>query len=216
MKRIAMFLLIALLLSALPVGASVGNTDQLIEITAEDDALVLTSKNPTTFWETPNLRPGETMTADGQLAIVNNTDTIRHLSLKSVALPYDDPQALEYLNHLTIVLKRGDDVLYDGTYSAINGAERPNMTFALAAGDSVSYTIQLRCDYTYAGDTYVGDAILDWEFDLATNVSDPADDPEPAEEFSDPLLTQWLFAGIATVILFAALLLYRRYIIRAK
>lgn len=212
MKRMWMFLLIALLLLVLPVGASVGNTDQLIEITAENDVLVLTSKNPTTFWETPNLRAGEVMTTDGQLTIVNNTDTIRHLSLKSVALPYDDPSALEYLNHLTIVLKRGDEVLYDGPYSAINGSGRPNMTFALAAGDSVNYTIQLRCDYTYAGDTYVGDAILDWEFDLATNVSDPSEEPEPPEEFSDPLLTQWLFTGIAAVILFAALLLYRRYI----
>lgn len=213
MKRILTLMLAALMLLALPAAASTTDIQQVIEITVVDETLTFTSKMPTTFWEVPDLRPGETTVASGELVVINTTDSVQNITFQSVELPYDDPAALEYLNHLTLTLKKGDAILYEGPYSAINGTNRPDVAVSLNIGESVSYTIDLYCDFTYTGTDYVGDAILDWKFSTQAMSSDDPPEEEPdAEPIDDPMVTQWFLAGIATIILFAALVIYRRRI----
>ena len=207
MKRwIALALCLMVLLST-PVIADDFSTDQVIDITLSDseDTLNFRTKNPTTFWESPTIQPGETVIKNGTLTLNNLTGIQQTITFRSVELPYDNEKALEYLNHITLVLKQDDSVLYKGPYSRVN--DDLELSEVLSSGASVTYTMELSCDYTYTGNTYVNDAILQWTFDGTL----PKQPEEPKfEPFFDPLLWQWLTAGICTALITVVLFLSRR------
>ena len=57
------------------------------------------------FWEYPQLVPGQTLT--GQLTLVNRTGETSAVSLDGVQLPYDDVEALTYLNAVSLRVEKG-------------------------------------------------------------------------------------------------------------
>lgn len=207
MKRVLLLLTAALLVFCLPLSAA--STAQVLEIRNEDGRVSMVATQPVTFWESPSLRPGEAVTVAGTLTLTNTTDTACVLSFRSVEFPYGDTAALEYLNHLHITVKRGDIVLYEGPYSEINNENALTMNLSLAANSSATYTIDMYCDHTYTGTSLVNGTVLEWNFnrtDVATDTVPEA----PEETFSDPLLQQWLIAGIVTALLLLVLLLIRK------
>lgn len=195
MKRTLLVLFAGLLLLSLPCRAAIA-TDQILEITDVGGELTVTATQPVTFWEQPTLKAGETVTVPGKLTLTNSTDVQQRIQLQAVKLPYQDKAALEYLNHLHLTVYLGSVVVYDDAYSRINGENNLYQEIVLEAGASLTFTLYLNCDYTYSGTTFTNSAILDWEF-LPLAQEDEKAEPAPAIE--DPMLTEWLIAGVITV-----------------
>ncbi len=207
MKCIFSLLMVVILLS-LSASAAAGNTTQVMEITDTDDTVVVAVTQPVTFWESPTLRAGESVITDGTLTVTNTTDSSYGLSFRSVTFPYSDSAALEYLNHLHLTVKQEETVLYEGPYSEINTPDALALNTNLAPDESVVYTVSLKCDYTYTGTSFVNDTVLEWNFTVTD--LDTATPELPTESFHDPLLRQWLIAGIITVVLLAITLYIRK------
>ena len=205
MKRLAV-LLCLLLLFTLPCAAA-PVTDQVLELRHENGTLSLITTGPVTFWESPRLQAGETVTVPGKLTLKNTTDIQRTFTFTEVLFPYDDEAALEYLNPLHVDVYVENDLLYSGAYSGINDeAVRPAFNCTLAAGESITYTLYLRCDYAYGGTAYLGNAILDWQFNTPLTESDlPQTEPQRDPAFGDPLIWQWLIGGGVAFLLMAGI-----------
>lgn len=207
MKRIVIVLALLLIL-VLPCAAA-PVADQVLELRTENGTLALVATKPVTFWETPRLQAGEIVTVNGTLTLKNSTDINRDFTFWEVAFPYEDTAALEYLNHLQIQVLKADSLLYEGPYSGINDASvRPALNCTVAAGESVTYTIRLKCDHAYGGNTYIGDAVLDWKFHTPLTENDVSSETTPSQEpFQDPILWQWLLGGGIAVVVFVSVLL---------
>lgn len=214
MKRLIALLLCFLLFTLTVSAATPSDCDQVIELTANGEALSFVATKPTTYWESPALRVGETIVKTGTLTLVNGTDVSRNIYFDYVKFPYQDKQALQYLNHLFITITDGTAVLYDGAYSCINNNDvKPTLAVALEPYASRTYTISLRCDYTYADNHYLNSEILEWIFDVE---AEPKSDFSPNEEekeksspIFDPLFVQWPIAAIISIIIFAAILRFK-------
>lgn len=164
MKKVS-FLLIAILLVCFALPASADGISQTYTLgTLDDGTLAFTIKEQPAFWEMPNLKAGESLLQAGTLTIRNGTDSNQKIGLYTVEFPYDDPEALEYLNHLHITIKQDNTVLYDGQYSHINDKGALTMNCDLAVDAAVTYSIALRCDYTYTGDGWPQDRLIEWQF----------------------------------------------------
>jgi hypothetical protein len=209
MKRLIFAVIAIFSLFIIPISAA-APAEQIIELTTVGDAVTFVATEPTTFWESPALDRGETVTTQGKLTLINNTDTSRDITFGSVELPYHNKEALEYLNHVILTLKCEDEVLYAGPYSRINDkGSKPDISLTLPAGESVTYTIALRCDYTYTGTDHTGNSVLDWQFETLLSDEDTAYG-DPSESFSDPMLLQWLIAGVVTGLILAGATVYLR------
>ncbi len=213
MKRLCVCFVLLLLLT-LPCLAAPA-TQQLLELQLKDNTLTLTATKPVTFFERPQLQAGEQITVEGALVLKNNTAVSRNFTLTEVVFPYDDPAALEYLNHLQIEVFKDGAPLYIGAYSGIND-ERVRADFActLSPTQAATYTIRLQCDFAYAGTNGIGDALLDWKFDTPVLASDlPAEqteNPQPTEAFGDPLLWQWAIGGGVVLVILAGLFMFTK------
>lgn len=182
-------------------------TKQTYELKMHDDGtVVFTPTSPAAFWEAPTLQAGERHTVSGQLIFHNRTNTTQELQLKTVALPYENEDALRYLNHLHLTIMSGNSVLYEGPYSRINDDPTFTLKTVLNAGDWVGYTIQLYCDYNYTGNGLGENDVISWEF-LATS---PAIADEHVAFDDQALLEVVLACGIALIVL-AAIFLYDRF-----
>lgn len=150
------------------------------------------SQEEAAFWEYPQLVPGQTLT--GQLTLVNRTGETSAVSLDGVQLPYDDVEALTYLNAVNLRVEKGDEVLYDGAYVRIADA-LPQISAELAPGEGITLDITARCQYGYDGDVAPG--LITWDF--AAEVSAPWETPDPAEPAS------WIFWVICAAVLIAVI-----------
>ncbi|MBQ6830780.1 MAG: hypothetical protein IJO59_06645 [Clostridia bacterium] len=205
MKYVISLLLGVILLSSVVFAAPAA--DQVIKLTATNDVLSFVATEPTTFWESPTLRNGETAVTTGTLTLVNDTDITRDIYFDCVKFPYQDEHALAYLNHLFITVNEGETVLYDGAYSCINNENvKPKLGAVLAPHASCSYTITLRCDYTYVEAEEPDREILEWIFGVqAQPTSDFINDDEPSiapSPLFDPLFVVWPIALVIAAILF--------------
>ncbi len=203
MKRVTAFVLCLLLIS-LSVAASPAS-NQIIKLTAKGDVLNFVATEPTTYWESPALRAGETAVINGTLTLINETDSPRNIYFENVKFPYQDAQALEYLNHLLLTVKQGDTVVYDGAYSCINNPDvKPQLGAFLEPQASCSYTISLRCDYTYTDEHYLGAALLEWTFSVETDPAPnfPTEETEKPPLIFDPLFWQWPIALVLAAVIF--------------
>ncbi len=205
MKYVISLLLGVILLSSVVFAAPAA--DQVIKLTATNDVLSFVATEPTTFWESPTLRNGETAVTTGTLTLVNDTDITRDIYFDYVKFPYQDEHALAYLNHLFITVNEGETVLYDGAYSCINNENvKPKLGAVLAPHASCSYTITLRCDYTYVEAEELDREILEWIFSVqAQPTSDFINDDEPSiapSPLFDPLFVLWPIALVIAAILF--------------
>ena len=205
MKRFVLGIVLLSLLLTLPCFAATA-TEQVLELQVKDHTLTLTATKPVAFFEKPQLQPGETVTVDGTLILKNATNTSREFTFTEVVFPYEDPAALEYLNHLQLEVLCEGTPLYVGPYSGINEtAVREAFACTLSANETITYTLRLRCDYTYNGTTGLGDAVLDWRFDTAVLPSDlpPVEKTEP---FTDPMIWQWVIGGGIAVVIIVGLI----------
>lgn len=150
------------------------------------------SREEAAFWEYPQLVPGQTMT--GQLTLVNRTGETSAVSLDGVQLPYDDVEALTYLNAVSLRVEKGDEVLYDGPYVRIADAH-PYISAELEPGEGITLDITAWCQYGYDGDVAPG--LITWDF--AAEVSAPWETPDPAEPAS------WIFWVICAAVLIAVI-----------
>lgn len=134
----------------------------------EDRSLSADTDTPT-FWEFPQLQAGETRTG-GQLILHNDSDGTETIALRRVELPYDDPQALAYLDALQLTVQSGDTVVYQDTYAHVMDEEGGLQlaAFDLAAGGSETYTISLSCDFGYTGSVALTEP-LNWRFGAAVS-----------------------------------------------
>lgn len=205
MKRVIILGIILTLAFSLSVCAA-PDADQIIELKTVNDELAFVATEPTTFWEIPTLRAGESFVTSGTLSIVNKTDLTRNITFDQVIFPFEDEQALEYLNHLTLIIKNEDMVLYNGPYSRINDADnKPSLKAMLPPGESCVYTIQLKCDYTYTGSDFTNETVLEWRFRAPVDSDTQSEDETENEPIRDPLVTQWGLAVAVTILIFVFL-----------
>lgn len=203
MKRTIQALCVAaalLLVGTLGVGAG---TVQQVALTEFGESLMLSARQEPAAWEQPTLQAGEALRTAGTLTLANETSAAHTVTLDCVELPYGNTQALTYLDHLHLTLREGNTVLYSGTYSRINDTTGGlTLSRTLQPGESAEYTVDLRCDYTFAGQTtgLEDGTLLNWKF--YTVVQTEATD-KAAATFSDPALREVLLAAAAAVLLIA-------------
>ncbi len=196
-RRICVIAVLLLLLTTFGVHAG---TKQHIVLSSFNDTVMLSATEAPTVWECPTLAAGESLTHSGILQLENRTDTECILSLDHVALPYDNDEALDYLNHVHITVKDGTHTLYDGPYSRINDKDGLSLHYTLSPTESVMLTVDLRCDYTFTGKItgFENGTLLDWKF--YTVLQKEAE--QATTSFNDPALREIVIAaGVAAVLL---------------
>ncbi len=211
MKKILVFALctVFLCLIAAPVAAE-DNTIQTYKLSIlGDNTLVFSTQNAPTLWEKPTLKAGQYMTVSGMLTVHNCTSTEQKIGLRTVELPYDNEEALRYLNHVYITLRDGSNVLYEGPYSRINDDRDFDLNIILAANKKKNYFIDLRCDYLYTGEGFAADDLIKWDFYA---VNETPKDTEESTPFSDPALLEVLLACGIAVLLLGGIFAYDRFI----
>lgn len=191
----------------IPVAAN--NNSQLYELNKlGNNTLVFTAKNAPTFWEKPVLKAGEYTTTSGTLTVRNSTSVEQNIKLRTVEFPYNNEEALRYLNHVYITIQKDSAVLYDGPYSRINDDRDFSINAVLAANTEITYSIEMRCDYAYTGEGLATDDLIEWEF---YTVQEAAEEPS-SSPFSDPALLEVLVACGIAVLLLGGVFLYDRFL----
>ena len=210
-KKFLIFALCTILLCliATPVTAD-DNTTQTYKLTVlGDNTLVFSAEKAPTLWEKPTLKAGQYTTVSGMLTVHNSTSVEQKIGLRTVELPYDNEEALRYLNHVYITVRNGSKVLYEGPYSRINDDRDFNLNMMLAANQKVNYFIDLRCDYLYTGDGLAADDLIKWEFYA---VDETPDDTVKPESFSSATLLEILLSCGIAVFLLGGIFVYDRFI----
>ncbi len=211
MKKLLIFALctVFLCLIAAPVLANDNTTQTYRLSTLGDNTLVFSTQNAPTLWEKPTLKAGQYMTIAGMLTVHNCTSVEQKIELRTVELPFDNEEALRYLNHVYITVRDGSKVLYEGPYSRINDDPNFNVSMMLAANKKMNYFIDLRCDYTYTGKGLAADDLIKWDF-YAVNKT--PDEHEESTSFSNPALLEVLLACGIAVLLLGGIFVYDRFL----
>ncbi len=198
MKKICCIFLCGLLVLALGLPVSAIGNSQILDLTGlGDNILVFKAQEPPAFWECPTLKAGEYTERAGRFIIRNKTNSKQKIGLQSVVLPYENEDALRYLNHLTLTLKSGDTVLYEGPYSRINDNGGLALNTEIPANGNIFYTIDLKCDFAYSGNGFAENDKINWQFYAVVEPAEPV-----AVPFSDSALYEVILAcGIAAIVL---------------
>ena len=213
MKKILIFLLGILLLCAcfVPAVSAEGGTIQVYELVMVGNEPRINGGEIGGFWETPTLQPGDYSVNRGSLALHNCTAQKQKIFLKTVELPYDNEEALRYLNHLQLTIYNPEDVVvYHGPYSEINNDPTFSLEAELKPDEWARFRIVLACDYEYRPEGALPTETILWDFGYET-VTAPTAAPE-TPKFADPALSEFLWAcGIAAVVL-ALIFVYTRFL----
>ncbi len=214
MRKIFLFTLCAILLclTALPVSANDNTTQTYTLSMLGDNTLVFTREKAPALWEKPTLEAGQHTTMSGILTVQNSTSVEQKVSLNSIDLPFDNEDALRYLNHLNITVRNGSEVLYDGPYSRINDDRDFNLNMTLAPNTKEDYFIDLRCDYLYTGQGFAEDDLITWDFYAVEETPDTTE----STSFSNPALLEVLFACGIAVLLLGGIFAYDRFVKNRK
>ena len=208
MKRFFSALLVLVALFSLSVSAAPA-ADQRIELREKDGYITAVATLPTTYWESPTLKAGETVLIPGTLTISNTTNSTRSIFLQSVSFPYSNKAVLEYLNHLTLTVESEGNVIYHAPYSHINDPAVSDVFKTVLEPDaSITYTIYLSCDYGYIGDEYCANSILEWQFTTPLSKQDLAAQEKNAAQ--DLIQRQWLIVSIGSILLVIFTVTYSR------
>ncbi len=132
----------------------------------ETEGSITATPNSAAFWEYPLLKAGENFHVEGTLVVRNDGAIPASMMMEPVALPYGDEAKLAYLDNVMLTVKEGDTVLFDNSYAHINDAEGGlSLIFNdMAPGETHTYTITMRCLYTYSGDVYADATPMSWRF----------------------------------------------------
>lgn len=113
-----------------------------------------------TFWEWPELEPGQTRR--GLLGVSNITERTVAVYLNGVALPFDNEQALTYLNFVTITIKNTSGaVLFSDRFVRL--ADWKAEVGELAPQESVTWIVEMHCDFAFDGEVVMPQAVK-WQF----------------------------------------------------
>lgn len=155
------------------------------------------SNDTATFWEFPVLTPGQSRN-DGTLTLKSEIAGDAVIDMTKVTLPYDNEEALGYLNalHLHVVDEEGN-VIYDDSYVHIADRDENGkmnvLKITLKGGESRTYHIGLSCDFGYTGKTNPGNVLV---YTYLVDVGTPA----------------WIdysaYIGVAVVILIVVVVLF--------
>lgn len=211
MKRRVLTVLLAVLLFCVSFGVCAGTT-QHITLTSFGDAVMLSATDAPAVWECPSLQAGEALREPGTLVLTNESNVARTISLDYVALPFDDDDALAYLNYVNITVREGSRVLYDGPYARINDKGGLDLHYALQPKTAVTLSVDLRCDYAFRGTKtgFEDGKLIDWKFYTVLE----SETEDKAEAFNDPALRDILIAAGVAILLLVGVGVYE--IIRRK
>ena len=195
-KAIACLLMLGLVcLTAWPCAADTNRT-----WTTHDAGTVIQfipDSQEATFWEWPDLQNGAHRT--GTLVLKNTAAREMTVRMDGAWLPFDDHDALTYLNFITLTIK--DDagqVLFCDRYVRL--ADWQTEIGTLAPQESVTWQVDMRCDFTYDGDAPMPQAIT-WMFAATPHGAAPSPDDLPVVP---PAQTPWkavILAAVAAVML---------------
>lgn len=202
MKRLIVWLLVSVLAFSCAWGVGAASAQE-VTYTPFGETSILTVKHPPSAWEAPTLRAGEALSEAGVLTLSNSTGAPVTLVLDYVELPFANRTALAYLNHVTVTVSRGAEVLYNGPYTRINDEETGlSLRCPLQAGETATYTVDLRCGYGHTGEgTGFGeDEYIDWKFYAVQEATNDVAQ-EPAAPFADPTVRELVLVAFVAVVL---------------
>lgn len=168
--RLAAALLFAVALSAgLTVSAEAAQAQRVFTIVSQGNSgQIFKEPQESTFWESPVLRAGEAR-ENGTLRIVNEDKAAVDVWLRAVTLPYDDAEALTYLNALRLRITDGETVVYDGPYTRVADGDGLQLRQdALPRGAQKDYQVGLYCDFAYTGDPIP--CVVEWDIQASPSV----------------------------------------------
>lgn len=222
LHKLAACLTALLLLTALPVFASDRQQVTLTEGANGAQVRVSSDDAVAASWEIPTLKVGERLAQPGTITLQNQTDGEATVTLDYVELPFDNADALVYLNHVTLTVRDGESVLYKGAYSRVNDEDGLAFRYVLAAGESVTLTVELGRDYVPLATTgFETDAVIEWHFvsvreqtvapdgsvitTTRPTATTTATSATAAEPFDDPELAKagWALLGAAALLALA-------------
>ncbi|MCL2488967.1 MAG: hypothetical protein FWE80_09820 [Oscillospiraceae bacterium] len=204
-KRIAAVSLIL----CLAAGGFSGRCDEPVDevyysLDEEEHTLIMQRETEDSgFWEVPSLSAGQSR-LNGKIVLENQTDRTVSFVLNTVDLPYDDEEAMEYLNYVRVVLLRGDQLLYSGPYIRLVDPETFELNLTAAEREICEIIIQLSCDFDYnknAPPFQIGG----WSFSVGLSqptapTGDGEDTPGVVTLPSEETINRWTFGSIAAVI----------------
>ena len=124
---------------------------------------------------------------------------------KGVHITFNEDNTIAIELH--IVVKNGETVVYDGAYSCINDGAGIDLNTELAPNSTVAFSIQLRCDFEYAGSGLAEEDMINWLFYAVVT-----QDEEPVKErFSDSALYEVILACGAALIVLTGIVVYDRF-----
>ena len=202
-------LIILLCASALSVSAAPAR-EQTLSITVDDALSLDRDSSDPAFWEFPMLAPGQTL-SDGTLTIRNTSDYTAEITLKRVDLPYDNRDVLTYLNAVTLILRLDEQEIFHDRFVKL--AEFDYDFGTLGSDESLTLTVEMRCDFAYAGEvTAVKDPVT-WQFDVHTDDEVKANGDPVMPNTRIPIQIIWM-GGAAIVLVVICLLV--KYLPRRK
>ncbi len=191
--------LTAVVLTALTPTASAAATyrkSYRLTETADGTGIVHDPEDTPAFWEYPQLLAGQSR-LDGVLTLANDTDQDVRMRLDGIGLPYENESALTYLNYLTVTVRDGDAVLYDGLYCHIADADGGlKLETPLKAGERHDYALTMSCAFDLPADVNMQSAATAIEWRLIAT-SESKIDRITGFDWSSP----WGLAVLAVVIL---------------
>lgn len=219
MKRITRWLIACLVILLLVSAAGNVAAEELsktytLQMSETQGSIGITPETPA-FWEYPVFYAGEDH-IEGTMTVKNASNYTATMTLLDIALPYGDEQRMGYLDQLLVTVKEGDTVLFDNTYSHINDAEGGLQLHYenMAPGEEHTYTIKMRCLYTYAGDPNADAVTMLWNFS-ARGTTTTYEGPEGLPEWVEIALLG-LAATIALLIFITIIRAIVRFIKRKK
>ncbi len=204
-KTLMWILLLSTLLCAVggvSVGAMGKETAYVFSLD-EEGYLMEQTEGELAFWEAPAVLTGQSVTG-GVLTLKNEADRAVNFTLTSVSLPYDNEEALAYLDAVTLVITQGDREIYRAPFTHIMDADRAPIVFSgVQPGESRELHLSIACDFTYSGSVPSYESLV-WTFEssvepLVTQPSSAPIQPVPA--------TDWTMIAKITAMAFGVLVL---------
>ena len=137
---------VGLAVLTLPAAAEPARRELTLTLEVREEATLSRDSATPAFWEWPALSAGQTLTG-GTLTLRNTSAYTVRFSLDRVTMPYDDPEVLDYLNAVTLTLRRGDQVLFSDRFVRLADFSCDLGTF----GTDEEVTIRRRCVRRWIG-----------------------------------------------------------------